>query len=358
MFSGGVAAGGGGGAAAAAAARVPTHAIFFDNDAAQCASVQAVAVPGRMQVVHVGGSPDRVPFLRRPFVPGETNAYRVMMSRLVAIYGPGAMDDRYDPSSGIKAEHIALADGWLASLDHQRTVDPSVFVKGIACFDWDRTITIMEGINIRDTERLVRNVMAQDRPNRAEIASRLIHDTFSWHMGGEPRMAVLRALMGRLHAGGVDVYIVSSNSLAADYIFQEMVQTQIFPMCALKFICTRGAPYGKGPVLMAHPAFHQVTQASDASTAASLMAMGRDPAAAAAVAAMTPPVAATMVPEHEEDAERPNRPLAAPDVAGAVDALMGLMTREPMGARRTNRNRRMTRKRRGTSRKSRRARRQ
>ena len=171
-------------------------------------------------------------------------------------------------------------------------------------------------------------------------------------------MAVLRALMGRLHAGGVDVYIVSSNSLAADYIFQEMVQTQIFPMCALKFICTRGAPYGKGPVLMAHPAFHQVTQASDASTAASLMAMGRDPAAAAAVAAMTPPVAATMVPEHEEDAERPNRPLAAPDVAGAVDALMGLMTREPMGARRTNRNRRMTRKRRGTSRKSRRARRQ
>ena len=324
---------------AAAAPSLPTHAIFFDNEAAQCASVQAVAVPGRMHVVHVGGSAT-VPALQHiPFTPGETNAYRVVMNRL---YGVAGMHDRHDPLAGIKAEHIALADGWLASLGRQRAATPSVFVKGVACFDWDRTITTMEGINIRDTERLLRRIIAQGVPNGAEVASRLIHDTFAWHMGGEPRMAALQALIGRLHASGVDVYIVSSNSLAADPVFQEMVRTRIFPTGPVNFICTRGAPYGKGPVLVAHPAFHQVTQASDASTLVGLMAMRGDPAAAMLLA-----------PEENVPPSDP-RPLADADIAGAVDTLTTLMREH----RRTNRNRRMTRKRRDASRKNRRARRQ
>jgi len=285
--------------------------------------------------VHVGGAAGTPPLQYVPFTPGETNAYRAVMNRL---YGVAGMSDRHDPASGIKAEHIRLADDWLAALNAQRAAAPSVFVKGIACFDWDRTITTMEGINIRDTERLLRQIQAQGTPGGLAIASRLVHDTFAWHMGGEPRMAALQALMGRLHAGGVDVCIVSSNSLAADPIFQEMVRTQLFPMCPMNFICTRGAPYGKGPVLVAYPTFHQVTRGSDASTAASLMAMGRDPAAAM-----------LLVPE--ENAPPPDpRPLADADVAGAVDTLTTL-TR---GVRRANRNRRTTRARRGASRKNRR----
>jgi len=320
----------------ASSAAIPsaTYAIFFDNDAAQCASVEAVAVPGRMTIVHVGGSVAPPPLQCIPFTPGETNAYRAMMYRL---HGEAGLCDKHDPLAGIKQAHVDLADRWTSMVKAQRAKNLSV--RGAACFDWDRTITTMEGTNIRDTERLLRKIQAQGMPNGLEMGSRLLRDTFAWHLGGERRMVALQRLMERLSANGIDVYIVSNNRLAEDPLFQRMVQTQLFPGCALNFICTSGAPYGKGPVLQSHPAFRDVTTASHASAAAGLLALSRDPRVAAAV-----------VPSPEENAALPPRatPTDAMD-ASAVDALTALM--KGASARRT---RRTTRKRRGTSRKNKR----
>ena len=77
----------------------------------------------------------------------------------------------YDPLSGIKVEHINILDDWIKTVEG----------KGVAIFDWDRTMTVFEGLYLPpgyvDTNQIV------DERRLSEAWLSYIHGQYP-HMSG------------------------------------------------------------------------------------------------------------------------------------------------------------------------------
>lgn len=106
--------------------------------------------------------------------------------------------DMYDPVSGIQENHIRILNRWLSQTRyaHQRA----------AIFDWDRTLTMVEGLYpIESTETLH------------------FEDALLYLMGGSKRLFLLRKMFDKLHRLKVELFILTNNMASLDPFFKQLV---------------------------------------------------------------------------------------------------------------------------------------
>jgi hypothetical protein len=111
------------------------------------------------------------------------------------------------PSLGLTKQHVKLLEDWV-----RRSSPPH-----IAVFDWDRTLTVVEGLVIPGNREW-------NDLNRKWPWS--ITDTMEYLFGGTARLQMLQDMFKWLHNQGVDVFIVTRNNSAvgAKMAFYDLIR--------------------------------------------------------------------------------------------------------------------------------------
>lgn len=196
------------------------RAIFFDNEQNNLVTVGSICPT--ITVVKVPESPrdglfapsyptiryDASPLKEYIIVNGfETNGYYRFC------IAADQIDDTFDHVSGLKHEHADILNNWI-----QSTVGPG---KRVAIFDWDRTITLFEGIlgggSKLSFEELFQKYDVTDDPNPVESA-------LLYLCGGAGRLAMLRTMFQNCVTNNVDVIILTNNATASGVPFQQVIK--------------------------------------------------------------------------------------------------------------------------------------
>ena len=176
-----------------------TSAIFFDNDPNNIANVSALC--NRIQCVAVPeGRENLISFTKEPLksylktIPG--NEYAAYVKEVYTSNGKEPQDI-YDPISGIKRKEINILNTWLTSGEGKRA----------AIFDWDRTITTVEGF------------LSLNRP----LTDKFKEDMLIYLLGGKLRLQTIRQMFQDCRNNGVDIIILTNNGGCKYDFFDELL---------------------------------------------------------------------------------------------------------------------------------------
>jgi hypothetical protein len=120
----------------------------------------------------------------------------------------------YDPIAGVQPAHIYRMD---EHLDKFPTVPAS---EKYVVFDWDRTLTVVEGLA---PLQFLQGIPAVSL-GLANYDS-FWEDALVFLFGGAVRLQLLRDLMQRLIRSGITVFIITRNGKCGSDLFQTLVQT-------------------------------------------------------------------------------------------------------------------------------------
>jgi hypothetical protein len=240
------------------------HAIFFDNDQANiqnmkefCETIECVRIPESSKVAAY------VPFLDPRFVAylGNVgpNAYFHLLRE--------AMDsDMFDKVSGIQTRHVGILDDWM-----RRTAE---IPNRAAIFDWDRTITMIEGClssasastmkdtilgwlrNAQDSNPIYRRLYQRKIDRVQALPDCTAGDVLSYLVGGEIRLAMLRHMFSSCVSNKIHIVVLTNNTACAKPMFDELLGELFQDMPFLK-ICSHPLR-GKSQYLKEHPLFQRI----------------------------------------------------------------------------------------------------
>jgi len=170
-------------------------AIFFDNKKEHLDEV--FTKHRNIKLVKI---PDTEPEPNNPINSGPlkslieslgTNVYVTMLQE------KGIDHDAFDPVSGIETKHIQVLNRWLRTAEGKKA----------AIFDWDRTLTKVEGFYplVNSTQRF------------------LYEDTLLYLFGGHKRLAKIRAMFKKLHEQDVEIFILTNNPASTTMFFKRMI---------------------------------------------------------------------------------------------------------------------------------------
>jgi hypothetical protein len=170
-------------------------AIFFDNKKGHLDEV--FHKHRNIKLVKI---PDTVP---EPHLSMNTGAFRSYIQTLGEneyvnkMKENGIDHDAFDFKSGIETKHIQILNRWLRTTTGKR----------MAIFDWDRTLTKVEGFYtlFDGTER------------------HLYEDTLLYLFGGHKRLAKIRAMFQKLQENGVEIFILTNNPASITTFFKRMI---------------------------------------------------------------------------------------------------------------------------------------
>jgi hypothetical protein len=216
-------------------------AIFFDNDAHKIEEVTAMC-GNIIEGISVPESPNgafTVPLTQiKDFLKDSPKAMKYLDFLNIAFkqYSLNSVDN-FDKVSGIQQEHIDKATEWL-----ERTKE---IKQRAAIFDWDRTITMFEGIFPAYDPRFFS-----------------FEDWLCYLCGGDARFELLRDFLRTLHENNVEIIILTNNgscnhpkepTYAA--IFKNLVHTLLQDI-PYTLICSKYTAAGhKGVAIKADPRF-------------------------------------------------------------------------------------------------------
>jgi hypothetical protein len=241
-----------------AAAAAPAI-IYFDNDAPViktvtdvCHSIRVVKVDDSSRhapkIPH--GSPELAPFYEK--VPAD-NPYRRFTEIVSRSVG-------YDPVSGIEAGHIAQLRAWLA----ETSDNPTCY----AIFDWDRTLSKVEGFILPPEPYSIGQIVEWATPLVPDLASKLAElppitaeHVLEYLCVGAERVAMLRAMFARLVEADVEIVVLTNNPGCKHPSFHELVMA-LLPAGYAKDprICSQSHDGNKGAALGADPRFAAVCE--------------------------------------------------------------------------------------------------
>lgn len=212
-------------------------AIFFDNDpnkiqnvAEKCPAIQGQSVPETAYEIHP--LPLNFPPLKTIVTDagGEDNKY---LKYLRAMY---VTTDYYDPVSGINPiVHRPIIEEWLYSLESPDT--------SIVLIDWDRTMTVIEGFYNFDYDRF------KNYPNFRQLFRTFTKDEFyedilRYLLGGDARLAALRAIFSIIGDLKIHIGILTNNGSCPTQQFKDLINKLIPPSVENLFIaCSKPAPF-------------------------------------------------------------------------------------------------------------------
>ena len=192
------------------------YAIFFDNDGTH---VTAVSVCPRIKCVKVNCTEDN-PETRLPenvFPPKE---YKKKLSpdgkNIYDIMAPKAGEEMYDSHSGIQAAEIAILYDWINQLPQKGAA--------AAMFDFDRTITVMEGFD----------------PSLSTEPGFTYKGYMNYLCGGTERCSKLIKMFAVLIENSIDIIIVTNNGSCPEPV-RNLIGTLCDP-AKVFIICSRRGP--------------------------------------------------------------------------------------------------------------------
>lgn len=197
--------------------------IFFDNDMAKIA--QVLSKCKQIELVRVGES--AVHATNATVINGNyeplwighninDNAY----TQLNAFLPDGHMF--FDIYSGMQSREFQILNDWVArsaALEVQRT----------AVFDWDRTLTMVEGVRMPyPPPGTIRGVIAGYYPGA--VPDNYVEDMLIYSCGGLQRLNSLRNMFAYLRENDIAVKILTNNPTGGDArapLFKELVNALV-----------------------------------------------------------------------------------------------------------------------------------
>jgi len=110
--------------------------------------------------------------------------------------------DAYDPGSGIEQNHIRILNRWLTN-----TKKDSSNNSRAAIFDWDRTLTKVEGFY----------------PLYKGQERHMFEDTLLYLFGGHKRLLKIRGMFQHLADEGVEIFILTNNEASITTFYKRMI---------------------------------------------------------------------------------------------------------------------------------------
>lgn len=209
-------------------------AIFFDNLKSHVSRISEIC-NRRITSVYVGGDDEAeiVPFTNQRFREYWERREFVKNTYLRHIRTVTPDGDMYDPLSGIKEKDIGEFMRWLSDTSYAQD-ERAIFL------DWDRTITIFEGI-----------AMEYTRDKEASFADLFpgvsIEDTLRYLCGGEKRLSMIRTMLRTAQRENVDIYVLTNNTACSYRFFSEIVDGLMGPG-VIQIVCSGDAPYNGNKV--------------------------------------------------------------------------------------------------------------
>ncbi len=215
-----------GGAMSKSPDEIPTHiggcsrvVYFFDNDArnfqdqSRCICVIPVDI----------NESEKKPTLGGGYVFTDLRTYQGYIDSLsggAKKYGEVIKQrkgiDLYDPKSGISSQDLK---------DYLNKLENSSFRQQLAgmIFDWDRTLTVIEGVPAR--YKSLANLLTKYQMEYGLDTDVTTKDVAEYYFGGGERLNLISKLFKRLHHYQIPIYVLSANSGLVNHtdFFQELL---------------------------------------------------------------------------------------------------------------------------------------
>ncbi len=242
------------------------HAMFFDNDHAKIENITQYCPT--IETQKVPETATKIPFMSlttsplkelKDSVGGYANIYVKILQYL------SNNEDMFDPISGINIEEQKpIIEEWIDSIEKPE--------EAIILFDWDRTITLFEGVFLpKKFEDLMTGPIT--RPLVTGITeTQFLEDALRYLLGGDARLAAFRELSEKIGKAGVSIGILTNSGSCGWTIYTNLVN-QLFPpeVNNLFIICSRPPPASghKGKKLRSQPEFSVLCAAPSAAAGGS-----------------------------------------------------------------------------------------
>lgn len=221
------------------------EAIFFDNDEVRlnevgsfCRNISLVKVPETRSDIM------ETPFVDvsiRDFIDSEKEKGNIYLNRIIEL---GIKGDRYDAVSGINDTHNSIINEWLKNTEDSRN--------RAVLFDWDRTITKVEGFyNLSAVAPL------EYREAHNLDYKKLLEDTLIYLCWGNERLEMVRNLMRTLHHNNIHIFILTNNSGCGSPEYLHLLK-QLFQEIPFLTICGKFYGFNKGEALRSHRKFTNI----------------------------------------------------------------------------------------------------
>jgi hypothetical protein len=176
-------------------------AIFFDNKKDHLDEVHTK---------HRNIKLVKIPDYRGSYYPKPLPMNSGPLKTLIDSLGPNAYvdllkshhidADAYDPGSGIEQNHIRILNRWLTNTNDSKE-------HRAAIFDWDRTLTKVEGFY----------------PLYKGQERHMFEDTLLYLFGGHKRLLKIRGMFQHLADEGVEIFILTNNEASITTFYKRMI---------------------------------------------------------------------------------------------------------------------------------------
>jgi hypothetical protein len=178
-------------------------------------------------------------------------------SYLEALRTLNVHDEMYDINSGIQDKEMAILEQWI--------IDTNQYPSRVAIFDWDRTITVIEGINFMAKEISpasvsdIKSALLRKYPTALSLIQPLkditAEDLLKYLLGGEERLYKMRNLFNTCFKNNVSLVILTNNGASIEPAFIDMLNN-LFQGIPYQCIWSNDGRFkGKGYYLKENAAF-------------------------------------------------------------------------------------------------------
>ena len=217
-----------------------TSAIFFDNEHQHIADFTK-KLPAIESIKVNDTNLPYYPSSRLDVLGSDVNVY-IMSENLGDNFYVKLLEkmdniDNYDKLSGISNKEISKLKNWV-----ERTASQE---RRAAIFDWDRTITKIEGATLPKTNE---NITLTDYflTNSYGVPTEgvnIVEDYLTYLCGGKARLTSIRNMFNLCKDNNIDIIILTNNGacLTTTYIFRDLINNLVSPLPEkpITFLCSK-----------------------------------------------------------------------------------------------------------------------
>jgi hypothetical protein len=190
-----------------------TKGIFVDNDpdfrldvATQCEGFTILEIdetPRRYSFGFMIDSDEYTAFVKRLSSKGKAAAstLKTLMER------DGVYHESYDPRSGIQESHVKMLKDWVLKNKHYKL---------IAAFDFDRTLTMMEGGHFVGTSIDDWKELSTEKQEKGLVEKFTAEGFAEYLAGGSERVKLLQDMFDFLYEHSVECFVLTNNGACMD----------------------------------------------------------------------------------------------------------------------------------------------
>jgi hypothetical protein len=211
--------------------------IFFDNEHARIEQVNDACAAGNMTTVKIRDSCSGYGKTIDNQAPANIINKATNLYYKLHVLAPAA-HCHYDKVSGIRREHIEQLQAWEKATRNAE--------KRFAFFDWDRTLTMVEGVVLPPPVKIGDSIVqafARYGVRGAGITEDQIYEDMSEYLaGGRERLQMIREMFIFLNAKKINVVLITNNGACVNPNQVKYYKELVFNFIGhnnIAFLCTK-----------------------------------------------------------------------------------------------------------------------